>query len=181
MPIPFYYPPLPELKYGVWDFYGVEATPESRVPITIGWKIANAVIDRRRSSVSREEIEPQLANELIAYTEWMKRQKLSLITPQMALKGQVITGIRTREGGWYSNHLSIDMQRGGAVVLKTSRYGWSAPAFDLPLSPGPWTVKLMLSTGKAIRLTNGESITFDFYGKFKIEDVPDWLLGELFE
>lgn len=170
-------PPAPEISFGVWDRYGRPVQEDGRGDtFNVGWRIFPRYYgNTSQSFASREAAEPYLAREVEYHQRNMRSQMISMLKLPDILTGLEISSIDwIRYAGF-----NINLARGGHIEAHFRRQYWQTASVTMP-DTGPFVVKRMLKTGKTIRLENGESITLHHYGPLLINNVPDWLLEELF-
>lgn len=92
------------------------------------------------------------------------------------LKGRVIEEIEDRKYG----DISIKVEGHERFNLYARTRYWSRVSVVTTPHEGPYHVKLMLKSQKAIRLIDGSSIDFDIRGKFDIVSLPQTIIDEVF-
>jgi len=177
----FEVPKQPEIVFGVWDRHGQQVTARTTSSATVGFKIEPSYAGYRSIYKTIQEVpEYALRREIETYNTTKKRLMLQAIDISSFLNGKTIQTIEIIDSGYPT--LDIALAEGpGVIRLRGNRWNYAPVRTQVPPPEnGPMVVKRWLKTGKTIRLTNGLSIELSFYGRLKLQNVPDWFLKEMF-
>lgn len=175
-------PARPEVKFGVWDRNGNPVNQQNGRGGNVGFRIWPTYRGFNGIYRNRQEIpERHLEIEVAVYEQNLPSFMLKAIDIHEFLNGKQISSIRFLEGGGYPTLIITIEGKEGEIRLRGNRWNYSYhTAVTLPDSEGPWTVKRWLKTGKVIRLTDGKGINLTFYGRLRLQSIPDWFMNELY-
>jgi hypothetical protein len=177
----FVMPNKPELMYGVWDQHRQLVVPQPVRPDRahyVGWKVNNHYgLGNSLVMTSKEEAQAPLQDSL---NRW---ERLVLERQRYALDMTHVFEGRTFQSAYASgSYGSVTFYINGlmAVTIERTRYGAvSGPAVEGPIDQ-PFTVRKVLSNGRAFRLEGGGSITFPRKMELSQGSVPNKILAEIY-
>ncbi len=180
MPRQIELPAKPELKFGVFNRYGREASPHdgeyAAAGTRVGWKVAPFYGYGGGNIVQpeREAAERLLPGATEAWQQRVLSHKRAIITMQEVLVDRFIQRIDVIRGWGPAFYFMDDTH----VMLERTR-GYSTPTLDGP-TQGPFIIKRILADHRTFRLEDGRSLIFSNKLKMRESSIPQWILDQVF-